>query len=371
MTTEKLAAGVEACLQGLERGASLEQVLAHSPQDADELRPLLEAALRVRVAGNQDPTPASAARSRARLVAAARSSHRAGGAAVVLIPRIRTALASLAVAGALALGGGGSLLASVHALPGDALYPLKIFRERTRINLTSDVGKRLQLERAYDDARVSEVEALIEQARTAQVDFTGALTKRSDGEWIVAGLRVLVPPPARVADDLLVGAYVEIQGVSMADGSIMAVRIRLHDERIEGPLEYLSASRWVVGGVVLSVGPDSEIRGTPRLGDIVRADILRLANGTLRIRSAEVVRRAADTPTMPVISTLTRPAEADDATEVEESEATPEADQTPNGDELDKEGGTPGSTSTSLPEDTRRPEEPPRPTVTPDPTDND
>ena len=213
MPIEALVAALDECLQGLAKGASLEQVLARHPQQAHELRPLLAAALRARSLGGPSPTASAAARSRARLVAAARPSTRARAAGFILVPRLRTALASLALAGALALGGGGSLLASARALPGDALYPLKIFRERTRISLTSDAAKRLELERAYDQERVNEVESLIAHARSAEVDFAGAFTERNDGEWVVAGLRVIIPSGVPVSDDLVLGAFIEVHGV--------------------------------------------------------------------------------------------------------------------------------------------------------------
>lgn len=94
MPIEVLAAALEECLGALAQGASLEQVLARYPQQAYELRPLLTAAPVVRSMGRLAPAPASAARSRARLVAETRRAQRTRPAGFVLLPRMRTALSS-------------------------------------------------------------------------------------------------------------------------------------------------------------------------------------------------------------------------------------------------------------------------------------
>jgi len=222
--------------------------------------------------------------------------------------------------------------------------------------------RRLDLQRAYDQERVSEVQALIAHARSAEVDFAGALTQRSDGEWVVAGLRVVVPPGMPVAEDLVVGTYAEVHGVSMPDGSVLAESIRSHDLRVEGRLEFLSAERWVVHGEVLSLGPQSEVRGAPSLGDTVRVSALRLANGTLLIRTAEIVRQANPPRTAspdPDREDPSSPEDEGDATETPETRENTPTDKPNDREETRQPSETPRPTRTAEPEETAKPEKTP------------
>ena len=59
---------LEASLQSIEHGATMESILAHYPQFADELRPLLNAALSARAMTFPSPSASGMRRGRAQLL---------------------------------------------------------------------------------------------------------------------------------------------------------------------------------------------------------------------------------------------------------------------------------------------------------------
>ncbi len=67
------------------------------------------------------------------------------------------------------LTGGGVVTASAEALPGDALYPVKVSLEAAQLMLTFDEGNQVQLRLQFAERRLGEMQALAEQGRYDEI----------------------------------------------------------------------------------------------------------------------------------------------------------------------------------------------------------
>jgi hypothetical protein len=76
------------------------------------------------------------------------------------------ALVSLILAASLLLGGGASVAAAQNDLPDQPLYPLKLWTENVRLNLTGNPQEQAELLMAMEQTRVQEVAALTEKGIT-------------------------------------------------------------------------------------------------------------------------------------------------------------------------------------------------------------
>lgn len=115
--TDRMADALQTCLEAVDAGASVEAALNRQPELAQELRPLVLAALAVR-ARRPRPAPGWRARTEADLLArTARPPFLARWAIGVGAPGLAAALALLLLAGL--------SVAAAASRPGDALYPLK------------------------------------------------------------------------------------------------------------------------------------------------------------------------------------------------------------------------------------------------------
>ena len=89
------------------------------------------------------------------------------------IRRLRTApvIISLIIVVRVLSGTIGVASAAASSLPGDGLYPLKLGMEDARLALTLDPEADFQLLEEFADERLSEIEALVEAGRVADIDI--------------------------------------------------------------------------------------------------------------------------------------------------------------------------------------------------------
>ncbi len=166
------------CLAALERGEGLADILARYPQAASELKPLLEAADWLE--GQQaavEPRPGFVRASRSRLIEKIEAEPvAAGGWLEQIIAQLRSALGgswrvalqlSLAAVllACLVLTGSEAALASQGALPGEALYSLKLGLERVELLVTLDPAKKIELHNQFAQARLVEIQELVMEGR--------------------------------------------------------------------------------------------------------------------------------------------------------------------------------------------------------------
>lgn len=164
------------CLERLlVKGETIEHCLQSYPEQADELRPLLQTALAVKKASTIQPRAEFKARARYRFhsalqEAASRRSRPLFG----WFPRWATVVAI--VLGLLLLGSGTVAQAS-YSMPDSPLYPLKIATENVQLALTpSDLGK-AELDARFADRRVLEIIYLANKGDARRIE---AVTQRLD-----------------------------------------------------------------------------------------------------------------------------------------------------------------------------------------------
>ena len=166
------------CLEALERGEGLADVLARYPQASEELKTLLEAA--VWFSGQKaavEPRPGFVKASRARLVEQiAAETVTTGNWLERMWVQLSTALGggwrvalqvtlAVVILACLVVGGSGVALASQTALPGEALYPVKTSLENVELLVTRDTAAKIQLHNQFSQARLLEIEELVMEGR--------------------------------------------------------------------------------------------------------------------------------------------------------------------------------------------------------------
>ena len=209
------------CLDALDAGEPISQILARYPADAAMLRPMLETAAALPALALEPSASAQISSRRAFLNGAAALRPASGRRFLGLPLRMGLALASLLLA--VAVAGGGTVTASSAALPGEPLYGIKRAAEQVKIALTSD---KVQLEREIAQRRRDEIVSLIVQDRSANVEFSGTVAARSANTLRVTGLTVQINPDTRIDGDPYVGALVTVAG-RLVGGSIQATRIEV------------------------------------------------------------------------------------------------------------------------------------------------
>jgi hypothetical protein len=361
---------LETCLERIQAGASLEQALAAYPQWVEELRPLLLAAQSAQTLGKSVLVPKAArARSRAAFLQAARQTAQTRQDAFTW----RFGLGLLAILIVLATGAATTAAVSARALPGESLYPVKIAAERTRLLLAGAPLKRLELEQSFDKERIEEVETLSQRYHDAQsshlqeVTFAGGLTQMQPGEWLVGGVRVIIPPEVTLNSEIMPGDYVEVNGILQPDGSVLATQVQERQIEISGKIQAVGPNNLVVSGITVVVNPESQFQGSPDLGTMVHVHAFWMADGSLLARLVEVIGGGEQQPTITFIPTSKnggiQPTWIPERTETAEPENTfqptrrAEPTEPPEPTEVDGEHNTPHPTDVREPHGTPAPTE--------------
>ncbi|MCB8943824.1 MAG: hypothetical protein H6658_08715 [Ardenticatenaceae bacterium] len=202
-------------LDALDQGEPIGEILSRYMDYADELRPILETAVRISVL-NLQPTVEAQTKSREAFLRQAEvmkggDGRRRGRPLFLLLLRPFAAMALLVV---LAIG-----FASVSArsLPGDVLYGAKLFIEGAQLSLSGGNG---QIEERNRQNRILEIEALLAQGREANVSFRGMVDGVEADVWRIEGLLVSAAA-AGLSGNPAVGDVVDVQGW-VADGRLVA-----------------------------------------------------------------------------------------------------------------------------------------------------
>ncbi len=215
------------CLDALEQGQSIDQILARYPELAAELRPVLETAVTLPQL-NVQPSLAAQHHSRNTFLAQAAAQKEAKTARPspwFNLRRVLMPIASLALVVILFAAGLGPL--SAGALPGDALYGAKILVENARSAFTANPATDAALTEQFNQRRIQEINALLAQNRAADVAFTGEIEAVRPGSWTISGLNTEINGETQIfGGDPLVGQMTMINGRT-ADGRLIATTITL------------------------------------------------------------------------------------------------------------------------------------------------
>jgi hypothetical protein len=138
---------------------------------------------------------------------------------------------------------------------------------------------------------------------TAEMELTGVVEAISPDLWTVSGQEFAVNAQTEIKDVIAVGDRVEVHLLVGADNSLTAREIELTDEdenptafgmlEITGTLEAINGDQWTIGGKVFLVTPQTELKGSPVVGDTVKAEAMINPDGTLT--ATEIKKVAMDT----------------------------------------------------------------------------
>ena len=133
------------------------------------------------------------------------------------------------------------------------------------------------------------------QANTANIQgvFGGVDV---DGNWIVDGRTILIDGDTEIADALKVGQTVEVEGILLPDGTVLAREIEAEDDGeevktrtvINGVFEGLDDDgNWIISGTAMRVDETTDTDGLPDEGQRVKVKAFLQDDGSLLAREIE------------------------------------------------------------------------------------
>jgi hypothetical protein len=99
----------------------------------------------------------------------------------------------------------------------------------------------------------------------AEVEFEGPIESVADDLWVVNGITVAVSPVTVIRGVPAPGLMAEVKGVLQPDGSVLATLITVKGGEltpqvdVEGLVERIEATSWLVGGTQVFIGPTTFI----------------------------------------------------------------------------------------------------------------
>lgn len=99
----------------------------------------------------------------------------------------------------------------------------------------------------------------------AKVEFEGVIESMTEDQWIVGGTRVKISPVTVVEGSPALDMIAEVQGVLQPDGSVLADHVSIYIPGltaladIEGIVEQIEATQWIVAGRTVLVEADTFI----------------------------------------------------------------------------------------------------------------
>jgi hypothetical protein len=177
MRSKRIEEIFEECLERVFDGESIEECVSRYPEQAKELRELLETAVATRKAVAVEPRPEFRARARQQLQNALREretlQQRRWHFKWNWQPRWAVGLTAFLV---LIISGSGAVLASNNSMPGQALYAVKLAAEQVRLAVATSPEAKAEVYVGLAERRVDEIVYLANNGNAIQVEqATGEL----------------------------------------------------------------------------------------------------------------------------------------------------------------------------------------------------
>jgi hypothetical protein len=204
------------CLDALAQGESVERILARYPQEAAQLRPLLQTAAGL-PALRMEPSEAVKIRSRQKFMAQADMLRRTPTRkSMGFLPRFATGFVAAGLV-AIVLSTG-AVAASGSALPGDPLYNVKRTVENVRLSTAGSPVVRDELQREFEQRRRDEANELLDAGREGEVEFTGLIESIQPDAWIVGGLAIEIDANTSIVGTPQINRLAEVHGMTGPNG---------------------------------------------------------------------------------------------------------------------------------------------------------
>lgn len=241
--TDRFEAILDESISALQAGVPIDEILAEVPEYAAELRPLLYAATLL-----ADPNPKLAPLEKK---AALRQEYMQQ---VAELPTISTApfsqkaqaifrivkrrstrkailndLLTLTITLLLTLIVGAFTLnyLALDTIPGDLLYGPKRLSERIQLTLVIDPTRHSALEDRFNQRRLAELEALLQQNRVGPFEFKGMVETIGENLWIVEGYTILLSEETAIRGKIQEGDTVKIAGKIQRNQVLVADTVSL------------------------------------------------------------------------------------------------------------------------------------------------
>jgi len=138
-----------------------------------------------------------------------------------------------------------------------------------------------------------------------EVEFTGVVGSMDAASWMVGTQTVAIDAATEIKDAIVVGDTVKVHASVLADGSLLATEIKLAEDsngdgaededgmlpdelHFFGAVEDMQADHWVVGGTTFLISPDTEIKDTIVLGDMVKVEATQNPDGSYLAQEIEL-----------------------------------------------------------------------------------
>lgn len=255
----------------------MDEISASYPKWSQELHALLEAAHFSQYPGGIDPRQQSQPLAGMENLQAAQDSSKAEflQAAQVSLTRPqpgrtgRWLVVGMAVLLLMAACGFTIAALSANSVPGNALYGVQRGFEELRLALTRYPSARLEVELLLDQRRLEEVEEMLDQGWAGAVIFSGVLEQSQGDRWQVGGVPVSVSPETEILGSIQPGYSVTVQGEVTPEGTVQAERLQMREIQMRGKIQSLSEDNLVIDGVQVSLNHDTIWQGQAMTGDQV------------------------------------------------------------------------------------------------------
>lgn len=222
-------------LDDLEAGLPLEEILSRYPEQAEQLRPILETGAQLSTLPVAHSLSAQAASRDAFLKQATALRHQEQHSVVAPVSlwrRFALSLASLTVV--VMLLGGVVAGAAQEALPGQALYPVKRTLEEVRLSLVSDRAEQEALQAQFRAERQEEINALLAAGLEGTVECEGKLQAIAADSWTIDGLEIAIRSTTTINGSPQIG--LTVRGTcQVTEGQVVGKTLRVETERHPAP----------------------------------------------------------------------------------------------------------------------------------------
>ncbi|MCA9960869.1 MAG: hypothetical protein KC443_17635 [Anaerolineales bacterium] len=215
------------CLDDLEMGMSVADILARYPEYAADIQPILRMATEL-TSLSQEPTPGAQDASRELFLAHADAMRQVQRRPQQRIVWWRRLVVGLSLFVLLFVGTITTFEASAAALPGDVLYPVKLTRENLQLALTRDELTADALREQFQDERALEIKALLDLGREREATCEGLVVTIDVQIWHVCGLDVVVDATTAITGQANVGSRVLVHGLTRSN-TFVATAIEVLD----------------------------------------------------------------------------------------------------------------------------------------------
>ena len=173
----------------------------------------------------------------------------------------------------------------------------------TKIKGSPEVGKMAKAEailQSNGDLLATEITARGKDRdeERPEVEIVGIVESIGATHWVIGGHTVLVDSQTEIKGNPEVGKAARAKAIPQSNGDLLATEIRARDGDddeeaemvIQGIVESIRATHWVIGGHTVLVDGHTEIKGSPEVEKMARAKAVPQSNGdflTTEIRARE------------------------------------------------------------------------------------